>query len=115
MRSFVTALVFYFLASTAGAQCSSPAAPFKAGTSSLQELYSASIENPNQGAKPRPGAIVKTAVGTPATRTPATRMGQSAPQASAQRARTQTSRYGSAGLYAAIAVMAAIALRRRGR
>jgi hypothetical protein len=113
MRSFATALVSCLLAGTAGAQCNSSKSAW-VDASFIQELYSPSPQQPAPAGKHAPGAVVTTAALTPARTSTATRTAAAAPQVKVDRPEPDFSRTDEA-LYAAIAVMAAIALRRYGR
>ena len=112
MRSFAMALVFCSLAGAAGAQCNSSKSAW-VDTSFIQELYSVSPQQPAPAAR-APGAVVTTAVLTPARAATATRTAAAAPQVKPDRPEPDFS-HSDAALYAAIALMAAIALRRFGR
>jgi|SRR6185369_10012993 len=112
MRSFAIALVLCSVAGTAGAQCNSSKSAW-VETSFIQELHSASPQQPGPVAK-RAGPEVTAAVLAPARTATATRTAVAAPQVKADRPEPVFSR-SDAALYAAIALMAAIALRRLGR
>lgn len=109
MRSFATAFVLYCLAGMAGAQCNSSTS-LKAVTSLMPELYTVSAQQPAPAVKHAVGrAVVAAAVTGPA------RPGAAASPVKTDRAGIRFSRSGAAALYAAIAVMAAMVLRRLGR
>lgn len=133
MRTFATALLLWLFASAAAAQCATPAL-LKA--SLTQDLNGATLPQPVPVLQAGQGGFVKTAAVAPARMAqpgavtgiaqpaPTARMGQ--PVSAVHKGTSKpTSRDsadsepghspGSAPLYAVIAVMAAIALRRRGR
>lgn len=135
MRSFATAVLLWLFAGAAGAQCASPAM-LKA--SLTQELYGATLPQPLPVPQAGQGGIVKTAAVAPSrVAQPAAVTGIAQPAPAARRPQAVTAVHngpatprsrdsaqdndasagrspGSAALYAVIAVMAAIALRRRG-
>ena len=113
MRSFATALVLCSLTGVAGAQCNSSKSAW-VDTSFIQELYSVSPQQSAPAAKHAAGPVVTAAVLAPGRTATATRTAAAAPQAKAGRTEADFSR-SDAALYAAIALMAAIALRRFGR
>ncbi|HXE48937.1 MAG TPA: hypothetical protein VN663_11230, partial [Ramlibacter sp.] len=112
MRSFATALVLCIVTGAAGAQCN-PAKSAWVDTSFVQELYSVSPQQSAPAAKRTVGPVVTAAVLAPGRTATATRTAAAAPQAKAP-PEADFSR-SDAALYAAIALMAAIALRRYGR
>jgi hypothetical protein len=112
MRSFAMALVLCILTGTAGAQCNSSKSAW-VDTSFVQELYSVSPQPSAPAAKHGAGPVVTAAVLAPGRTATATRTAVAAPQAKAH-SEADFSR-SDAALYAAIALMAAIALRRYGR
>ena len=102
MRSFATALVLCALAGTAGAQCNSSKSAW-VDTAFVQELY-VSPQQPAAAARHTAGPVVTAAVlGPKAAPTSQTKVAQPA---------SEFSSFDAAALYAAIALMAAIALRR---
>jgi hypothetical protein len=107
MRGFAIGLVLCILTGMAGAQCNSAKSAW-VDTSFIQELYSVSPQQGAPAAKRTAGPVVTAAVLAPA------RTAAAAPHANADRSEPDFSR-SDAALYAAIALMAAIALRRYGR
>jgi|SRR6185369_1264041 len=114
MRSFAIGLVLCIVTGTAGAQCNSSKSAW-VDTSFIQELYSVSPQQSVPAAKHAAGPVVTAAVLAPGRTATATRTAAAAPpQAKADRTEPDFSR-SDAALYAAIALMAAIALRRFSR
>jgi hypothetical protein len=110
MRSFAMALVLCIVAGAAGAQCNSSKSAW-VDTSFIQELYSVSPQQAAPAVKRTAGPVVTAAVLAPARTATATRTAAAAPQAKPDTPEPDLSR-SAAALYAAIALMAAIALRR---
>jgi hypothetical protein len=107
------ALVLCVAAGAAGAQCNSSKSAW-VGTSFIPELYSVAPQQPAPAAKRTAGPVATAAVLAPARAATGTRTAAAAPQTKAESSEPDLSR-STAALYAAIALMAAIALRRIGR
>jgi len=112
MRSFATAFVLCLLSGAAAAQCN-PAKSAWVDVSFIQELHGGSPQQAPAAKRPA-GPVVTAAVLAPGMTATATRTAAAPQQAKANRSEADFSR-SDAALYAAIALMAAIALRRYGR